>query len=58
MVKRDTRPVLAIGAVAAVLLGWRAVQWARAPRPQPKRARARPAAEGQGAALGARGRAE
>lgn len=29
MVKRDTRPVLAFGAVVAVLLLWRAAQWAK-----------------------------
>jgi sulfoxide reductase heme-binding subunit YedZ len=39
MVKLDTRPVLAFGAVLAVLLAWRAVQWARKPqrrKPAPK----------------------
>jgi sulfoxide reductase heme-binding subunit YedZ len=39
MVKIDTRPVLAFGAVLAVLLAWRAAQWARKPqrrKPAPK----------------------
>jgi sulfoxide reductase heme-binding subunit YedZ len=40
MVKRDTRPVLVFGAMVAVLLAWRAVQWARKPKPRKK-----PAAE-------------
>lgn len=34
MVKRDTRPVLAFGAVVAVLLAWRLWQWARKRKPK------------------------
>jgi sulfoxide reductase heme-binding subunit YedZ len=41
MVKRDTRPVLAFGAVVAALLAYRAVQWAR--KPAPKKRAAKPA---------------
>jgi len=40
MVKRDTRPVLAFGAVVAALLFWRAVQWANRPAPKKRVAKA------------------
>jgi sulfoxide reductase heme-binding subunit YedZ len=43
MVKRDTRPVLYIGALVAVLLAWRLARWAQGRGAAARKTRAKPA---------------